>query len=85
MSAGHYHKKQGKASKKACERYQDLSEEKKNKQRYYARERYRNLSNKENKKQKYGGEQHKNFREDEKQRLVECKKSYSKMWKKRTD
>ena len=42
-SAKYYQKKQRKVSKKAGERYQDLSEEKKNKKVQYGRERYKNL------------------------------------------
>ena len=59
-------------SKKACETYQNLSEEEKDKKCQYACERYRNLSEEEReKKHQYGREQHKNLLEDEKQRLVE--------------
>lgn len=39
-----------KNQKKSCERYQDVTEEEKNKKREYGRERYRNLF--ENEKQK---------------------------------
>ena len=42
LSAGYY-QKQRKASKKACDRYQDLSEEEKNKRQKYGCKQYNNL------------------------------------------
>ena len=44
MTNNYYQKNKEKLSKEACERYQNDSEEEKNKKRQYARERYRNLS-----------------------------------------
>ena len=50
-----YYKKQRKVSKKARERYQNPSEEEKNKKHQYAFEQYRNLSEEETtKKRQYG-------------------------------
>ena len=46
----YYQKHQRKASKKACERYQHLSEEEKKKKQQHAPKRYRNLSVDEKKK-----------------------------------
>ena len=47
-------------------------------------ERYQDLSiNKKNKKQEYDSEQYKNLLEDEKQRLVECRKRMLKIMEKR--
>ena len=66
-------------SKKACERFQDLSDEEKDKKRQYACEWYRNLSEEEkDKKRQYVREWfQKNVIEDEKQRLVEHINNYS--------
>ena len=51
--AGYYKKnKEGLKKKKAYEKYQDLSEEEKNKKRQYGCEWYKNLP--EDEKQKYG-------------------------------
>ena len=50
MSAGNYKKNEERLQKKSCERYQDLSEEEKNKKHQYVCKRYRNLSEEE----KYG-------------------------------
>ena len=44
MLTEYYQKYKERFSKKARERYQNLSEEEKNKKRQYTRERYRNLS-----------------------------------------
>ena len=38
MLTGYYQKNKGRLSKKACERYQNLSEEEKNKKRQYGNE-----------------------------------------------
>lgn len=43
-------KKQSKIWRKACERYQDVSEEEKNKKTEYGREWYKNLSQHEKQK-----------------------------------
>ena len=40
----YYQKKQRKASKKGCERYQNLSDEEKEKRRKKAQDRYKSLS-----------------------------------------
>ena len=45
-------KKQGKASKKACERYQDLSQEEKNKKREYDHKQYNNFPEDEKQRKK---------------------------------
>ena len=45
-------KKQRKASKKACERYQDLSQEEKNKKWEYDREQYKNFPEDEKQRKK---------------------------------
>ena len=67
--------------KKACERYQDLSEEEQ-KKRQCARESYRKLSGEEkNKKQQYSCEWNKHLPEVEKQKLVDYRKIYSNMRK----
>ena len=50
MVTGYYQNNKEKLSKKACERYQNLSEEEKDKNRQYACERYRNLSEEEKKR-----------------------------------
>ena len=50
MSAGYYKKNEEILQKKACRRYQDLSEEDKNKKHRYACKQYRNLFEEE----KYG-------------------------------
>ena len=64
--------------------HQDLSEKEKTKCQY-ACGWHRNLSEEQkNKKQKYGWEQYKNLPEDERQSLVECRKNYAKMRKKKT-
>ena len=74
------------ASKRARERYQDLSEEEKNKECQYAHEQYRNLSEEEkNKKHQNGVERYRNLPEDEKQRLDEYRKIILKSGKRRTD
>ena len=53
-------------SKKARERYQNISEEEKSKKHQYARERYRNLSEEEKeKKRQYGRKRYKNLLKDE--------------------
>ena len=44
MSTGHYKKNKERLSENACERYQNLFEEEKDKKFQYAREQYRNLS-----------------------------------------
>ena len=63
--------------------HQDLSEKEKTKCQY-ACGWHRNLSEEQkNKKQKYGWEQYKNLPEDERQILVECRKNYAKMRKKK--
>ena len=60
-----------KFQKREYERYQNLSEEKKNKKRQYARERYRNFSKEEkNKKREYCGKRYENLSGDSKQKLV---------------
>ena len=57
MLTGYYHKNRERLQKKACERYQDLSEEKKAKKRQYAGEQYRNPFDEEkNKKRQYSRE-----------------------------
>ena len=80
MLIGYYQKDKKKLpKKKAWERYQNLSEEKK---REYGHEQYRNLSEGEkNKKLQYGCERYRNLPEDENQKLVEYRKNYSKMQK----
>ena len=70
-----YQKNKERFSKEAGERFQNLSEEEKNKKRQYPRERYRNLFEEENKKR------YKNLLEDEKQRLIEYIKKLSRMQK----
>ena len=50
--AGYYKKNKEGLKKKAYEKYQDLSEEEKNKKRQYGCEWYKNLP--EDEKQKYG-------------------------------
>ena len=60
--------------KEARERYQNISEEEKDKSRQYARAQYRNLCEEEKgKKRQYGRE----LLENEKQRLVEYINNYS--------
>ena len=44
LSAKYYQENKGRLQKKARERYQNLSKEKKEKKRHYGRERYKNLS-----------------------------------------
>ena len=73
-------KNKERVQKKACERYQKLSEEEENKKRNYGHERYRNLPEEErNKQRQYGREQHRYLPKDEKQRLVEHRKIFSRM------
>ena len=50
MVTGYYKKDKEKLSRKAREKYQNLSREKKDKKRQYARERYRNSSEEEEKR-----------------------------------
>ena len=50
LSAKYYQKKKRKTTKNACERYQNLSKEEKEKKLQYGREHYQNLS--EDEKQK---------------------------------
>ena len=50
MVTGCYKKDKEKLSRKAREKYQNLSREKKDKKRQYARERYRNSSEEEEKR-----------------------------------
>ena len=52
MLTGYYKKNIEKLSKKACERYQNLSEEEKDKKRQYTSERYRNHSEEEKEKKR---------------------------------
>ena len=68
-----------KLRKEARERYQNLSEEEKDKRCKYGCEWYRNLSEKEKeKKLEYGREQYKNLLEDEhKNVFLECRKYLS--------
>ena len=67
-----------KNKKEAHERYQNLSEEKKNKKCQYARERYQNLSEeKKEKKRQYYREHHKNLPEDKKQMTAEYRRNNS--------
>ena len=66
-------KNKEKPSKKAREKYQNLSEQEKGKQRQYAHEQYRNLTEEEKEKCQYGQK----FIENEKQRLVEYISNYS--------
>ena len=47
-SAKYYQKKTKKGLKKSCERYQDLSEEEKNKKLQYGCEQFKNLPENEN-------------------------------------
>ena len=59
MLTGYYQKSKEMLSKKARERYQNFSEEEKDKKCQYARERYRNLSEEEKeKKHQYGSERY---------------------------
>ena len=44
LSAKYYQENKGGLQKKACERYQNLSKEEKEKKQHYGRERYKNLS-----------------------------------------
>ena len=44
LSGKYYQENKGRFEKKACERYQILSKEEKEKKRQYGRERYKNLS-----------------------------------------
>ena len=70
MPAGYYQQARRSASKKARERYQDISEER------YARERYTKLSKEEkSKKQENGCKQYKSLPEHEKQKLGEYRKN----------
>ena len=67
--------KQRKSSKKAGERYQNLSEEGKSKKWIYSRERYRNVWEEEKKKKcQYGRARYRNIREDVKQKFFEYRK-----------
>lgn len=75
--------KQRKPSIKAPERYQDQSKEEKTKI-LNAHEWYRNLC-KEEKIRQYGRKRCKTLPEDEKQRLIEYRKNYSRMLKVTTD
>ena len=63
----YYQKHKERLGKEAYERYQNLSEEKKDKKRQYAREWYRHLSEEEEEKKKcqYGRERYKNLLQDE--------------------
>ena len=55
MLTGSYQKTKERLSKKACERYRNLSEEEKDRKHQYVRERYRSLSEEEKeKKGQYG-------------------------------
>ena len=59
-------------------RYQNLSEEEKNKKHQYACARYQNLSEEEKEKEyQYGLERYKNLLEDEKKSLIEHINNYS--------
>ena len=65
MLTGYYQKTKERLSKKACERYQNLSEQEKEKKSQYACERYRNLSEEEKeKKRQYVLEQYKKILDD---------------------
>ena len=57
MSAGYYQKNKKRLQKKARERYQNFSEDEKNKKPKYGHEQYRNFSEEKNKKYQYGAEQ----------------------------
>ena len=71
---GYYQKSKGRLQRKTCERYEDLSEEERNKKRQHAQERYINLcKEKKRKKQQYGRERYKN--------VPENRKNFSKIWK----
>ena len=71
-------KKQRKAFKKAREKYQNLSEEEKDKKLQYAREQYRNLFEEEKEKKcQYGRERYKKLLGNEKERLFEYINNYS--------
>ena len=74
MTSNYYKKNKEELLKKAREKYQDLSEEEKDKNCQYARERYRNHSEEEKeKKGQYGRERYKNLLEDEYRKLfLEC-------------
>ena len=64
-----YQKNKARFSKNAGEKFQNLSEEEKDKKYQYARKRYRNIS--EEDKDQYGHKRCNNFLEDEEQRLAE--------------
>ena len=64
-----YQKNKARFSKKAGEKFQNLSEEEKDKKYQHARKQYRNIS--EEDKDQYGHKRCKNFLEDKKQRLAE--------------
>ena len=71
-----------KVLKSVQERYQNLSEEEKEKKQEYGDEQNRNLSEDEKEKNwEYGQKQHKNFPKDVKQVIVEYRKKYFKIWK----
>ena len=76
MTNNYYQKNREGLSKKACERYQNLSEERKIKKHQYACEQYRNISEKEKEnKRQYGCKQYTNLLEDEYRKLfLECRK-----------
>ena len=70
--AKYYQKTKERLSKKARERYQNLSEEEKYKKRQYARKKYRNPSEGEREKKcQCGRERYKNLLDDEKQWVVD--------------
>ena len=50
MTNNYYQENKEKFSRKACKRYQNLSEKEKDKNHQYARERYKNLSEEKRKR-----------------------------------
>ena len=67
----------------ACKMYQNISEEEQNKNQKYGFEVLNNveifLKKKKTKKRQHGHELYRNLSEDEKQRLVENRKNYSRI------
>ena len=70
MPNSYYQKRKERLRKKACERYQNLSEEKKIKGKK-AQERYQNLTEEEKKESR-----NKNLSEEKKMKLAEYRRNY---------